>query len=268
MASRHAQHHDFDDGRHSQTYTLTVHQESRTQRFDGTEQYNQEGGNQEEGNRPAGLPHTRYLRGLYRRILYRTFLQPALVFRVVHQFFSHFQRAEGPYQYARQRSRYRNLQDIEQGEMRARQQPQQRHGSSRDGTGRNGLLRSDDSDTQRAFGTDTGFTRHFGNDRQYRISDMPRTGYKRKQVGHERAQDSHPRRILPQNPFCQLHHILQSAGCLHTRCRRYHRRNHQHDVHRRSRRLKTKYKCQDEQTYTSHHTQADAPQTGTDNDSR
>ena len=41
---------------------------------------------------------------------------------------------------------------------------------------------------------------------------MPCTCDKSKQISNQRAQDSHLRRVTAQQPFRQLHHIVQSAG--------------------------------------------------------
>ena len=189
-----------------------------------------------------------------------------MVFRVVHEFLTHLHREECTHEHTNQGSRHTNLEDIEKRDVIAGQKSQESHGSSRDRASSNTLLGSNHGNTQRTFRTDFGFCSHFGNHREHRVSHMASTCQEGEEISDQRSKDSDMRRILTQELFRNLHHVIQATSSLHTRSSRDNRSNHEHHINGRSRRLKTENKGQYGEANAPHHPEADTSQAGTDDD--
>ena len=227
------EHHDFDNGGHAESHRLAVYHEGRTQTVERTKEHDKNSGKDKDKHGQDGMPFIVYILYLHLLDIKIAFGQPLSVLRVVCQLLAHLHGEQGAHKYPDNGSRNRYFQNIEQGDIKSRQQPKQCDGGSRNGTCRNSLLRSNHRNAQWPLGTNLGLRGNLGNHGKHRICHMSRAGNKSKQIGHNRAQDGDLRRILPQQPFCQLYHIIQSASRLHAGCGRNDGGYHQHNVNGR-----------------------------------
>ena len=128
------------------------------------------------------------------------------------------------------------------------------------------MLRSNDGYPERPFRTDLGLPCHFCYYGKYGIGDMSRAGNESEEIGDERADDGHLRRVFTQQAFGDSHEIIESAGGLHCRSRRYYCGNHQHYVDGGRCGLEPEYKHKDGDADATHDPETYASETRSDYD--
>ena len=256
------EHQDFDERRHAERHTV----ERRTEAGYGTEQHDEESGTEEQAHRKLSLELVLHILEFHMLVVQYTFLYTTLIFRVVHQFLTHLHGEESAHEDTNQSSRNTDFQDVEESDVEAGQQAEERHRSSRDRAGGNPLLGSNHGDTQRTFRTDFGLRSHFSNHGQNRVGHVARTCQEGERISHQRGDDGHLRRILAQHALGNLHHVVQTTCGLHTRSSRDDRGNHQHHIDGRSRGLEPENKGQHREANAPHHPETNPSQTGTDDD--
>ena len=193
-----------------------------------------------------------------------TRFQALEILRVAGEFLTHLHRYKRTYDNTDERCRDTYLQDVEQSYVEPCKHTEKCHHSCRDGRSRYRLLRCNNRNTKRSLGAYLGFCCNLGYHRQHRIGHMAGTCKKRKGICNQRSKYCNILRVFAKYSLSQFHHIIETAGGLHAgRCRNY-GSNHQHYIYRQFPGFKPEHEGEHSNAYSTHHTQADTTQAGTD----